>query len=179
MLESELPTPCYLIDQAKLKENLVTLSNLRDHAGCRVLYAQKVFSSFPFYTMIARWLDGMASVSCYEAQLAHQYVKGENHICATAYLPEEWETICAICDHVVFNSPNQLRRYGGQARALGVQVGLRLNPECLSQQLTEFDPCAPYSRLGTTLAQFPHDQRKLLSGVHVHALYEQNADALE
>lgn len=178
MLESALPTPCYLIDQTKLKQNLMMLDELRQRSGCRILFAQKAFSSFPFYAMISRFLDGAASCSAYEAQLAHLYFHGENHICQTAYLPEEIEQLLDICDHITFNSPSQLERYAGLAHAKNRSVGLRVNPEYLSQQLDDFDPCAPYSRLGTTIAQFPKQQRRQINGLHVHALYEQNADAL-
>ncbi len=179
MLESELPSPCYLIDQTALRKNLIVLDTLRESCGCKILFAQKAFSSFPFYSMISRFLDGASSCSTYEAQLAHLYFHGENHVFQTAYLPGEIETLLPICDHMVFNSPLQLKAYGALARDKGVSVGLRVNPECLSQQLDEFDPCAPCSRLGTTVLQFPAELRGLIQGLHVHALYEQNADALE
>lgn len=179
MQQYALPSPCYLMDQAKLKANLSLLEELRRKTGCKIIFAQKAFSSFPFYTMISRYLDGTASCSAYEAQLAHLYFHGENHVCQTAYLPDEIETLLSICDHITFNSPLQLAKYALKARAKGCSVGLRINPEYLSQQLDEFDPCAPYSRLGTTAANFPEECAPLIQGLHVHALYEQNADALE
>ena len=89
MLESALPSPCYLIDQAKLKSNLMLLDDLRNRSGCRILFAQKAFSSFPFYSMISRYLDGVSSCSAYEAQLSRLFFHGENHVFQTAYLPEE------------------------------------------------------------------------------------------
>ena len=179
MLESALPTPCYLIDQKKLKRNLELLESVRKRTGCKILYAQKAFSSFPFYSIISRYLDGASSCSAYEAELAKLYFHGENHIVQTAYLPDEMEALVRICDHITFNSPTQLQRYALSARANNVSVGLRINPEYLSQQLEEFDPCAPGSRLGTTAANFPVKLRTLINGLHVHALYEQNSDALE
>ena len=108
MLESALPSPCYLMDQSKLKQNLMTLDALRQRSGCRILFSQKAFSSFPFYSMIARYLDGASACSAYEAQLAHLYFHGENHVCQTAYLPEEMDELLKICDHITFNSPSQL-----------------------------------------------------------------------
>lgn len=178
MLESALPTPCYLIDQSKLKRNLTLLDELRQRSGCRILFSQKAFSSFPFYSMISRYVDGSAASSAYEAQLAHLYFHGENHVCQTVYLPEEFEQVVSICDHITFNSPTQLQRYAGTAKAHGCSVGLRVNPEYISQQIEEFDPCAQFSRLGTTVAQFPKQQRRQINGLHVHALYEQNSDTL-
>ena len=92
MLETELPTPCYLMDQAKLKDNLTILKQLRKRSGIKILFAQKAFSSFPFYSMISRYLDGTMAASCYEAELAHLYYanwasptkKGINMIISTA-----------------------------------------------------------------------------------------------
>lgn len=179
MLESELPTPCYLIDQTKLKENLSLLKSIRRRSGIKILFAQKAFSSFPFYQMISRYLDGTSAASCYEAELAHLYFHGENHVYQTAYTPQEVETLCAFCDHIVFNSSAQLARYGAQAKANGLQVGLRINPEFRSQEYDDFDPCAPFSRLGTTLANFSSADRSLITGLHVHSLFEQNAGVLE
>ena len=178
MLESALPSPCYLIDQAKLKGNLMMLDALRQRSGCRILYAQKAFSSFPFYSMISRYLDGVSSCSAYEAQLSHLFFHGENHVFQTAYLPDEVDQLVEICDHMTFNSPSQLAKYGVVAKTHNVSVGIRVNPEYLSQQLDEFDPCARFSRLGTTIAEFPMPQRRMINGLHVHALFEQNSDAL-
>lgn len=178
MLESALPTPCYLIDQAKLKENLISLDALRQRSGCRILYAQKAFSSFPLYSMISRYLDGASSCSAYEAQLAHLFFHGENHVYQTAFLPDEVDQLVEICDHIIFNPPSQLAKYGVFARTHNVSVGIRVNPEFKSQQIEEFDPCAQFSRLGTTISEFPMQQRRNINGLLVHALFEQNADAL-
>lgn len=178
MQESALPSPCYLMDQAKLKSNLMMLDELRQRTCCHILFAQKAFSSYPFYSMISRYLDGASACSAYEAQLAHLFFRGENHVFQTAYLPEEIGELVKICDHIVFNSPSQLLRYGNLARENGCAVGLRINPEYLSQQLDAFDPCAPHSRLGTTISQLTPECRRMITGIHVHALYEQNSDAL-
>lgn len=179
MSEFQVSTPCYLIDRSRLKENLTILDGIRKRVGCKLLFSQKAFSCYPFYSMMSRYLDGTSATGEYEAQLAHLYFQGENHVCAAAYLPEEITTLCGISDHIVFNSPRQLHRFGGQAVAAGCKVGLRINPELPLQRFSDYDPCAPNSRFGATLAQFPREDRKLISGLHVHALYEQNSDALE
>ena len=59
-------------------------------------------------------------------------------------------------DHFVFNSPSPgATSTPPRARAAGKQVGLRVNPECSTQEgHAIYDPCAPGSRLGTTLANF-------------------------
>ena len=71
----------------------------------------------------------------------------------------------------MFNSPSQLRRYGQRAKEAGKQVGLRINPECSTQEgHAIYDPCAPGSRLGTTLANFDESLLPLLDGLHFHTL---------
>ena len=83
-------------------------------------------------------------------------------------------------DDFVFNSPNQLRKYGKRAKDAGKSVGLRVNPECSTQEgHAIYDPCAPGSRLGTTLANFDESLLPLLDGLHFHTLCEQNSDDLE
>ena len=88
-------------------------------------------------------------------------------------------------DHIVFNSPSQLAKFGPAAKAAGKSVGLRLNPECSTQEgHAIYDPCAPGSRLGTTRAQWDAAVQadptlpELLDGLHFHTLCEQDADAL-
>ena len=44
MRMDQLPTPCYVIDEKKLKENLEILGDVREKAGCKILLAQKAFS---------------------------------------------------------------------------------------------------------------------------------------
>ena len=41
----EIPTPCYVVDEKKLKQNLKILQNLEQETGCHVLLAQKAFSA--------------------------------------------------------------------------------------------------------------------------------------
>ena len=143
MQESALPSPCYLMDQAKLKSNLMLLDELRRRTCCHILFAQKAFSSYPFYSMMARYLDGASACSAYEAQLAHLFFRGENHVFQTAYLPEEIGELVKICDHIVFNSPSQLMRYGNLARENGCAVGLRINSPEQIRQVKEAIPDLP------------------------------------
>lgn len=52
MMWKDLPTPCYVADEKKLKENLRILQKLEKDTGCHVLLAQKAFSMFSLYPMI-------------------------------------------------------------------------------------------------------------------------------
>ena len=183
MRREELGTPCYVIQEQKLKEHLQILKDLRERTGCRILLAQKAFSMYSVYPLIGEYLDGTTASGLYEARLGYEEMGRENHIFSPAYREEEMEEILKYCGHVVFNSPAQLKKYRERAKQAGRSIGLRVNPERSTQEgHAIYDPCAPFSRLGTTAEQFRREltdeEIRSLDGIHFHTLCEQNADAL-
>ena len=179
-MNEKLRTPCFLVDEGLLKKNLEVLRCVSEEAGCKILLAQKAFSMFACYPLISRYLSGTTASGLYEARLGREEFPGEVHVFSPAYQEREWEELLTYADHFVFNSPNQLRRFGERAKAAGKQVGLRVNPECSTQEgHAIYDPCAPGSRLGTTRENFDEGLVPLLDGLHFHTLCEQNSDDLE
>ena len=186
----KVPTPAYVVDEQALEANLKILQEVKEAAGCKILLAQKCFSMFAEYPLIARYLDGATASGLYEARLGHEEMGGENHVFSPAYRPEEIEEIASICDHVIFNSFAQLRRFGARVKEIqakrGVQqgIGLRINPECSTQDHAIYDPCAPGSRLGVMAEDFERaveaepELFEQLDGLHFHTLCEQDSDAL-
>ena len=196
MTIKELPTPCYIVDEGLIEENLKILAGVMERTGARILLAQKAFSMYALYPMIGRYLSGATASGLYEARLGAQEMRAplekegkhcENHVFSPAYKEEEIPELLEYCDHIVFNSWNQVKKYGERAKALGKSIGLRINPECSTQEgHAIYDPCAPGSRLGVTRKAFEEGIRKdggfllsLLDGLHFHTLCEQDADALE
>ena len=176
----KLHTPYFLVDEGLLKKNLELLCQVSEEAGCKILLAQKAFSMFACYPLISRYLSGTTASGLFEARLGKEEFPGEVHVFSPAYQEREWEGLLACADHFVFNSPRQLRRFGPRAKEAGKQVGLRINPECSTQEgHAIYDPCAPGSRLGTTRENFTEDLLPLLDGLHFHTLCEQDSDALE
>ena len=176
--------PYFVIDADLIEANLRVLQGVMDRTGCKILLAQKCFSCYGLYPLIAQYLYGATASGLYEARLCHEEMGGkENHIFSPAFQEDDMEEILRICDHIVFNSPRQLTLYGQRAIEAGLQVGLRVNPECSTQEgHAIYDPCAPGSRLGTRLGEFEQltdQQLSLLSGLHFHTLCEQNSDDLE
>ncbi len=174
-----VPTPCYVINEAALIRNLEILRSVEREAGCRILLAQKAFSNYAYYPLIKRYISGATASGLFEARLAHEEMHGENHVFSPAYKESEFDELLDICDHVVFNSFSQWKRFRGKALAHGGSFGLRLNPECSTQEHGIYDPCAPGSRLGITESNFEPDELDGISGFHFHTLCEQNADALK
>ncbi len=185
MRESKIHTPCYIVQERALKENLEQLAGLARETGCRILLAQKAFSMFRVYPLIGQYLAGTTASGLYEARLGAECMGKENHIFSPAYRPEEMGEILSLCGHVVLNSPQQIRRYKRKILQAGRSPGLRVNPECSTQEdHAIYDPCAPGSRLGTTLSQLERalaetpDLLDGIEGLHFHTLCEQDADAL-
>ena len=185
MRESKIHTPCYIVQERALKENLEQLAGLARETGCRILLAQKAFSMFRVYPLIGQYLAGTTASGLYEARLGAECMGKENHIFSPAYRPEEMGEILSLCGHVVLNSPQQIRRYKRKILQPGRSPGLRVNPECSTQEdHAIYDPCAPGSRLGTTLSQLERalaetpDLLEGIEGLHFHTLCEQDADAL-
>lgn len=176
-----VPSPCYLIDERSLVKNLERLHSLEERTGCRILLAQKAFSMFSLYPLIGRYLTGVASSSLFEARLGCEEMGREVHIYSPAYKEAEFADILACSDHIVFNSFTQWRKFRGKVKASGIKrsCGIRINPEYSEVETGLYDPCAPYSRMGVTEANFEADALEGIDGLHFHTLCEQNADALE
>ena len=181
-----LPTPCYLLDEAQLRRNGEILLGVQKRTGCKILLAQKAFSNFDVYPMLAPYLAGTEASGLYESRLGREELPDkENHVFCAAYREDEFAQLLQYADHIVFNSPRQLAKFGPAAKAAGKSVGLRINPECSTQEgHAIYDPCAPGSRLGTTRAQWDAAVQAapqlpaLLDGLHFHTLCEQDSDAL-
>ena len=180
----ELKTPCYVIDEKKLRENLEILAGVQQRTGCKILLAQKAFSCFHEYPLIGKYLKGTTASGLFEARLGREEMNLENHVFSPAYREEEMDEIAGLCDHVVFNSFGQLEKYA--PRLKGKSIGLRINPECSTQEdHAIYDPCAPGSRLGVTAKKFRENAERspqlleALDGLHFHTLCEQNSDDLE
>ena len=183
MRRNELPTPCYVIQEEQLRQNLEILKGVMDRTGCKILLAQKAFSMYEVYPLIAQYLSGTTASGLYEARLGAEEIGipfgKETHIFSPAYKEEEFDEILTYCDHIVFNSFEQLERFGKRAAEAGKSVGLRINPQYSTQEGHEiYDPCATGSRLGVTIEKFRPELLEYVDGLHFHTLCEQDAQPL-
>jgi len=174
----KIATPYYIVDENLLIHNLETLKNVADRTGCHILLAQKAFSMFYFYPLIGEYLGGTTASGINEARLGHEEMGKETHVFSPAYKEAEFDELLDICGHIIFNSFSQWEKYRDQAKKAGKKYGIRINPECSTQDHAIYDPCAPGSRLGVPKDAFREDLLEGISGLHFHTLCEQNADAL-
>jgi len=176
-----VPTPCYLVDEVALENNLKILSHVQEAAGCKILMALKGFAMWHFAPMIGKYLNGTSASSVDEARLSHEKFSGEVHVCAPGYSDAHFEQIVHYADHIVFNSFSQWKRFKPMVKkAPGhIECGIRINPEYSEVAVPIYNPCYRQSRLGVTLSQFQEQDLDGISGLHFHCLCEQDAGVLQ
>ena len=174
----EVATPAYVIDEKQLIHNLEILKGVQDRTGCSILLAQKAFSVYACYPLIAKYLKGAAASGLFEARLAYEEFPGENHVFNPAFQDKEFSELLQYCDHFVFNSVAQWKKFRERALAAHKECGLRINPEYSTQDHAIYDPCSPLSRLGARISEIQLEELEGLTGFHFHTLCEQGAEPL-
>lgn len=188
-MEKGIHTPAYIIDESAIKRNLSILKRVEEESGASILLAEKAFSTYQCFPMIADALAGTTSSGYCEARLAfeefhpHDGSRREIHVFEPAYEAGELEMICEMADHIVFNSISELERHREIIkRHDNIKYALRINPEFSTQKCHAiYDPCAAGSRLGireVTLRnamaeRYGGDLPDIISGIHFHTLCEQ------
>ena len=175
-----LPTPCYVVDEVLLQRNLEVLQGVQRRTGCTILLALKGFSMYETFPLVGQYLGGITASSLHEARLGRECMGGEVHAYAPAWREDEFDVLARLCDHIVFNSFAQWRRFAprlahGDRR---VSCGIRVNPGYAEVEHEIYNPCAAGSRLGVPVEHFEPDALAGLDGLHFHALCEQGADTL-
>lgn len=180
-----IPTPAYVVEERLLTKNLKLMRQIMDQTGAKILLAQKCFSMYYFYPLIREYLAGTTASSYHEARLGAEEMGGEVHIFNPAYTNEDFAKILKLCDHIVFNTPAQVKKFKplvdehNETESRKISIGLRINPEYSEIEVEIYNPCASGSRLGTTLSNITEEDFCLLDGLHFHTMCEQNSDTLE
>ncbi len=180
---NRVDSPAFVVDTAKLRENLSILADIRDRAGIKVLAALKAFSMWKVAPLIGEYLDGVCTSGLWEARLASEFYDGEIATYSAAYKPDDLDEVLRISDHVIFNSPSQIVRCSAiieaaRSRGESFDIGLRLNPLHPTGEVPRYDPCAPHSRLGFPIDQLTEEHMELVDGLHMHTLCEQDFEPL-
>jgi carboxynorspermidine decarboxylase len=173
-------TPCYLVNEAQVEKNLQVLDYVQKQAGCKVLLAFKGFAMWSLAPLIRKYLPGISASSVNEAKLGNEEFGGDLHVYAPAYSEPDFVENIKYANHIVFNSIGQWIKFRDRLPS-HIKAGLRINPEHRETATDLYDPCAPFSRLGVTLANFKNQEHELIgiTGLHFHNLCELNSDALE
>lgn len=171
-------SPCFVVDEQAVRRNLATLADVGERSGAKVLLALKAFSMWSLADVVGAYLDGVCASGLWEARLAREFYPGHLTTYAPAYRRDDLPEILRLSDSVIFNSPDQISRFGdliAQGRRDGetFDIGLRLNPECSQAEVAKYDPCQLGSRLGFPVSQLRPEHLNGVDGLHIHALCEQ------
>ncbi|HNQ37717.1 MAG TPA: carboxynorspermidine decarboxylase [Prolixibacteraceae bacterium] len=177
----EAPSPCFVIEEEKLRNNLALISRVMKEAGVEIIPAFKGFSMWSVFPVLREFVTGASASSLNEARLCYEEMKVHAHTYAPAYTPADFPEILRYSSHIVFNSMAQLERHIGEVRAYPrkISVGLRVNPEFSEVQPLIYNACSPGSRLGILAADLPDQLPPEVEGLHFHTLCESGATDLE
>lgn len=174
---SQIPSPCYLLEEEKLTANLEVLKRVQDEADCTIILALKGFAMWSVFPQVKQYLFGCTASSLHELQLSADKFGGENHIYSAAYREDEFDEIASLADHLIFNSVAQWHKFRHRAMQAGVSCGLRVNPGIAEVTTALYNPCFTGSRLGIRPEHLMKADMSGVEGLHVHALCENMADS--
>ena len=176
---SKIPTPCYVIDEHLLRNNLAVIKKVKEAAAIDILVSLKAFSNWGVFPIFKEYGFGASASSLNEARLACEELGVKTYTYAPAYEERHIADILAYSSHISFNSINQLHKYRKLAQQNAVSIGLRVNPEFSDTAYDIYNPCKPGSRFGITAAQLGERVPEGVQGFHFHTLFEADSFALD
>lgn len=177
---TRVPSPCHVLDLARLEDNMRLLKHVADASGVKVLLALKAFSCFAVADLVRHYLTGTAASGLYEARLGKTRFGGEVHAYAPGLKEGDLEEMLACTDHLILNSLGQWVRFRSRLiNQSGLSVGLRVNPGHNEVDNPLYDPCAPWSRLGEPAGQLQAKDLDGFFGIHIHALCDHPYEAFD
>ncbi|MFC3809170.1 carboxynorspermidine decarboxylase [Lacihabitans lacunae] len=178
---SQIPSPCYVLEEKLLRKNLELLHNVQERSGANIILALKGFSMYSMFPMVKQYLSGATASSLNEARLIFEEMNCLAHTYAPAYKPEEFEEILSYSSHITFNSLNQFNQFKSQVEAneRKVSMGIRINPQYAEVATDMYNPCVVGSRLGITRDALGDTLPEGIEGLHSHTMCENDSFVLE
>ncbi len=177
---SAVPSPCFVLDADKLKNNLRLLKDVEEQSGATIILSFKGFAMWSAFPVIRKYIKGVAASSSHEARLGFEEMKTLSHTYSPVYSSRDFEEIARHSSHLTFNSISQYKQYGTLLKKINprTSAGLRVNPEYSEVNTELYNPCIPGSRLGIPPGQLK-DLPDEVDGLHFHTLCESGAEELQ
>lgn len=178
---SAIPSPCYVIDEERFRNNLSLLKYVADESGTEIILAFKGFAMWGVFGILREYISGAAASSLNEARLCFEEIGTRAHTYAPAFKEKEFPEILRYSSHITFNSLAQYSKFYPCMKKSPVKVspGLRINPEFSEINVGLYNPCSPGSRLGITAEALSKGLPENIEGLHFHVLFESDSYALE
>lgn len=177
----KIPSPCYVMEEKLLRNNLALIKSVKERAGVNIILAFKAFALWKAFPIVREYIPFSTASSKFEARLAYEEMGSRAHTYSPAYTEADFPDILAYSSHITFNSLSQFHRFYPQVKAAGhkVSCGLRINPECSAVETDLYNPCTPGSRLGIVRDLLGDKLPEGVEGLHFHTLCESDSYALE
>lgn len=173
-------SPCFVVSEDKLKDNLRILASVKKRTGAKIFLALKAFAMYSTFPLIRKYLDGVSASGPIEARLGFEEFGKGVHTYAPAYSERDMKEVMKYSDTIIFNSIAQWKKYRKMIRAgkKRIEIGLRVNPGYSDISNKLYNPTVKGSRLGVQPRDLEGEDLTGIDGLHFHALFEQNSDSL-
>lgn len=177
----QVPSPCYVMEEALLRRNLKLISRVAREADVEIILAFKAFALWKSFPIFREYINSVTASSIHEARLAREEFGNLAHTFSPAYTDEEFDEIMRCSSHISFNSLTQYQRFYERTKDAphSISCGIRINPEYSEIETELYNPCAPGSRFGVTADSLPDDLPSGIEGFHCHCHCESDSYALE
>lgn len=178
---NQIPSPCYVLEEDKLRANLALIKSVKDRSGADIILAFKAFALWKAFPIVREYIPYSTASSVFEAQLAFEEMGSRAHTFSPAYTEENFPTFMKYSSHITFNSISQFERFYPMIEADGnrISCGMRINPEYSEVETELYNPCAPGTRFGVLCSQLPEELPAGIEGFHFHTLCESSSFDLE
>lgn len=181
MTMKDIPSPCYVLYEEKLRRNLSLIKRVKEEAGVDIILAFKSFALWEAFPVVREYIPTSTASSIHEARLAYEELGSLAHTYSPAYTDGTFEDIMRYSSHITFNSLTQYARYAERVKSYErkISCGVRINPEFSDVETDLYNPCAPGSRLGVVADLLPAELPEGIEGLHFHTLCESSSYDLE
>lgn len=178
---SQIPDPCYVIEESLLRQNLETIARVSKEADVEIILAFKGFSLWKVFPIVREYVSGAAASGANEATLVAEEMKALAHTYSPAFTASDFQRVLEASSHITFNSLTQYHQFSDRLRSFPrkISAGLRVNPEYSEVKTELYNPCAPGARLGITVDQLGESLPDGIEGFHFHTLCESTSMDLE
>lgn len=186
MFENTIPSPCYIMEEEKLRRNLSLIQSVARRANVEIILAFKAFALWKSFGIFREYISHTTASSPYEARLALEEFGSPAHTYSPAYTDEDFPVILACSSHITFNSMSQYSHFYPQVASYNqahpektVSCGVRVNPEYSEVEVELYNPCAVGTRFGVISHQLPDRLPTGIEGFHCHCHCESSSYELE
>lgn len=176
-----IDTPCYIIEEERLRHNLELISSVAKEADVEIILAFKAYALWKTFPIFKEYISATTASSLYEARLAYEEFGNPAHTYSPAYTDYEIDDIAKYSNHLTFNSLSQYERFCDRVVSINkdLSIGLRVNPEYSEVGTELYNPCSPGTRFGITADKLHTSLPDNIDGFHCHCHCESGADVLE